>query len=203
VLAHSEKGARARVERAIVSQGLLLAHMQPEARREAARRAGLARAALDQVAAERAALRERFGAEAGRLAERVLADSESEIAAALAGYGVRATPEWRDVVTSLLWKAGSLDLAVDAAMRLGKPDSEAAARAGAEAGDDLVRAARELQGLQARLRGWMTQKQALARRLHQHEHLPLDHGGAPTSIVTVITDEFGNLVNTFPGTLEF
>lgn len=30
-----------------------------------------------------------------------------------------------------------------------------------------------------------------------------DKGGRPTSVVTIITDEAGNLVNLFPGTLDF
>jgi hypothetical protein len=32
-------------------------------------------------------------------------------------------------------------------------------------------------------------------------NLPLNKGGQPTRIITIITDKFGNLVNTFPGTL--
>ncbi len=180
VIAHGEAGARARVERAIVSQGLMLAFMQPGARREAVQRAALVRAELDRVAAENAALRERFGIEAGRMAEQVLADSESEIAAALAGYGVRATPEWRDVVTSVLWKTGDLDLAVDTALRLGKPGSDAAARAGAEGGQDLVRAARELLALQARLGGWMKQKEELSQRIYRKQH-PSHHQAGPAA----------------------
>jgi hypothetical protein len=34
-------------------------------------------------------------------------------------------------------------------------------------------------------------------------NFPLDDGGAPTSMLTVITDGFGNLVNTYPGTLTY
>ncbi len=89
VRAHGEAGARARVEQAILSRAMLLMHAPPEAQREAARRVALVRAELGRVAAESAALRERFGVEAGRVAEHVLADGESEIAAALMGYGCR------------------------------------------------------------------------------------------------------------------
>lgn len=32
-------------------------------------------------------------------------------------------------------------------------------------------------------------------------NLPISKGGQPTSVVTIITDRLGNLVNTFPGTL--
>jgi hypothetical protein len=184
VFAHGETGARGRIDQAILSRAMLLMHAPPEAQREAAWRAALVRAALEQVATESAALRERFGAEAGRVAERVLADSESEIAAALAGYGVPATPVWRDAVTSLLWKTGDLDLAVNAALQLSKPgkDAQAQARAeaGTKAGDDLVRAARELLGLQARLRGWIEHKQALNRQIYQKEH-PSHHQPGPAA----------------------
>jgi filamentous hemagglutinin len=34
-------------------------------------------------------------------------------------------------------------------------------------------------------------------------HFPAKRGGAPTSILTVITDGSGNLVNTFPGKLNY
>ena len=34
-------------------------------------------------------------------------------------------------------------------------------------------------------------------------NLPINKGGQPTSIITVITDEAGNLINYFPGRLDF
>lgn len=32
-------------------------------------------------------------------------------------------------------------------------------------------------------------------------HLPVNRGGTLTSVITVIADKYGNLLNTFPGTL--
>ena len=34
-------------------------------------------------------------------------------------------------------------------------------------------------------------------------NLPGNAGGSPTSILTVITDDFGNLVNAFPGPVKY
>jgi len=35
------------------------------------------------------------------------------------------------------------------------------------------------------------------------EYLAIDKGGQPTTIITVITDDAGNLINVFPGRLGF
>ncbi len=88
------------------------------------------------------------------------------------------------MVTSLLWKTGDLDLAVNAAVQLSKPGKDARAQAraeaGAQAGDDLVRAARELLGLQARLRGCIEHKQDLTLQIYQKEH-PSHHQAGPAA----------------------
>ena len=140
--------------------GLQLAaplHLDPAA---AYRTAGLARDQLAKLRAETDQFKQTFERAAAGAAQGLLSESEREIAAALAGYGLDTSPRAFTLMSDLLIKNDALfpvkdphllDLAVETLMRgsrSGHRKNAAATKAARAHGASLAAAARELVGLQ-------------------------------------------------------